>query len=58
MERRNLIFEEHVRNALLDGFLDSSEKADLEILRKKFGMSKRRAESLVEQVRSFQNKSK
>ena len=56
MELRNLIFEEHVRNALLDGFLDSTEKADLEVLRKKFGMSKRRAESLVEQVRSFQSK--
>ena len=38
MERRNLIFEEHVRNALLDGFLDSTEKADLEVLRKKFGI--------------------
>ena len=40
MERRNIIFEDQVRKALLDGILDYAEKADLERLRKQFGMSK------------------
>ena len=47
MERRKIIFEDQVRKALLDGILDNSEKEDLEELRKRFGMSKRRADALV-----------
>ena len=41
-----------MRKALLDGILDNSEKEDLEELRKRFGMSKRRADALVEQVKN------
>lgn len=40
MDRRKVIFEDQVRNALLDGVLDSDEEASLDDLRKKFGMSK------------------
>jgi voltage-gated potassium channel len=53
MERRNIIFEDQVRKALLDGILDNAEKADLERLRKQFGMSKRRADALIDQVQSM-----
>ena len=47
MERRNIIFEDQVRKALIDGILDHTNKADLERLRKEFGMSKRRAGSFT-----------
>lgn len=56
MERRKMIFEDQVRKALLDGVLDNSEKEDLETLRKQFGMSKRRADALVEQVKNIRLK--
>ena len=56
MERRKMIFEEQVRKALLDGILDNSEKEDLETLRKQFGMSKRRADALVQQVQNIRSK--
>ena len=56
MERRKIIFEEQVRKALLDGILDNSEKEDLETLRKQFGMSKRRADALVQQVQNIRSK--
>jgi len=51
-----MIFEDQVRKALLDGVLDNSEKEDLETLRKQFGMSKRRADALVEQVKNIRLK--
>ena len=56
MERRNIIFEDQVRKALLDGILDHTEKADLERLRKEFGMTKRRADALIHQVQSMRAK--
>ena len=56
MERRNIIFEDQVRKALLDGILDHTEKADLERLRKEFGMTKRRADALINQVQSMRAK--
>jgi len=56
MERRKIIFEDQVRKALLDGILDNSEKEDLEELRKQFGMSKRRADELVQQVKNIRHK--
>lgn len=56
MERRNIIFEDQVRKALLDGILDHTEKADLESLRKEFGMTKRRADALINQVQSMRAK--
>jgi voltage-gated potassium channel len=56
MERRNIIFEDQVRKALLDGILDHTNKADLERLRKEFGMSKRRADALIHQVQSMRAK--
>ena len=56
MERRKMIFEDQVRKALLDGILDNSEKEDLETLRKQFGMSKQRADALVQQVKNIRLK--
>ena len=56
MERRNIIFEDQMRKALLDGILDHTEKADLEKLRKEFGMTKRRADALINQVQSMRAK--
>ena len=51
MERRKIIFEEQVRQALLDGVINQDEKDALESLRKRFGMSKRRAEELIDQLK-------
>jgi len=51
MDRRKVIFEDQVRNALLDGVLDSDEEASLDDLRKKFGMSKLQADALINHVR-------
>ena len=51
MERRKIIFEDQVRKVLLDSILDEPEKEDLETLRKQFGISKRRANALVNQVK-------
>ena len=56
MERRRLIFENQVQKFLLDGILDQSEEATLEALRKEFGMSKRRADELVQQVKRARSK--
>ena len=55
MERRKIIFEDQVRQALLDGVLDQNEKDALESLRKRFGMSKRRAEDMIEQLQLERN---
>jgi voltage-gated potassium channel len=51
MDRRKVIFEDQVRNALLDGVLDSDEEASLDALRKKFGMSKLQADALINHVK-------
>ena len=51
MDRRKVIFEDQVRNALLDGVLDSDEQASLDALRKKFGMSKLQADALINHVK-------
>ena len=51
MDRRKVIFEDQVRNALLDGVLDSDEEASLDDLRKKFGMSKLQLDALINHVK-------
>ena len=51
MDRRKIIFEDQVRTALLDVFLDSEEEVTLDELRKKFGMSKLQADALIEHVK-------
>ena len=51
MARRKVIFEDQVRNALLDGVLDSDEEASLDALRKQFGMSKLQADALINHVK-------
>jgi voltage-gated potassium channel len=56
MERRKIIFDDQVRRALLDRILDNSGKEDLEDFRKQFGMSKRRANALVQQVKNIRLK--
>ena len=58
MERRKIIFEDQVRDALLDGVLDSDEEASLDALRKKFGMSKSQADALIEHVKKLRDEQK
>ena len=48
MGRQKIIFEDQVRGALLEGILNNSEKEGFEKLRKKFVMSKRKVDALVE----------
>ena len=57
MDRRKVIFEDQVRNALLDGVLDSDEEASLDNLRKKFGMSKLQADALINHVKKTRENS-
>ena len=57
MDRRKVIFEDQVRNALLDGVLDSDEEASLDDLRKKFGMSKLQADALINHVKKTKENS-
>ena len=40
-----------MRKEIVNSILDKSKKEDLETLRKQFGMSKRRADALVNQVK-------
>ena len=58
MERRKIIFEDQVRDALLDGVLDSDEEASLDALRKKFGMSKSQADALIDHVNKLRDEQK
>ena len=58
MERRKIIFEDQVRDALLDGVLDSDEKASLDALRKQFGMSKSQADALIDHVKKLRDERK
>ena len=57
MDRRKVIFEDQVRNALLDGVLDSDEEASLDDLRKKFVMSKLQADALINHVKKTRENS-
>ena len=45
-----------MRKEIVNSILDKSKKEDLETLRKQFGMSKRRADALVNQVKSMRLK--
>ena len=58
MERWKINFEDQVSKAFLDSILDNSEKEDLEEIRKQFGISKRRADELVQQVKNIRLKNK
>ena len=58
MERRKIIFEDQVRDALLDGVLDSDEEASLDALRKQFGMSKSQADALIDHVKKLRDERK
>ena len=58
MERRKIIFEDQVRDALLDGVLDSDEEASLDALRKKFGMSKSQADAIIDHVKKLRDEQK
>ena len=42
-----------MQKALLDSIFDKSKKEDLEILRKQFLMSKRRADALVKKLKNM-----
>jgi len=50
MERRKAEFEDEIREALKDGFLDEVEIKHIESLRKHFGISKRKTESLIREI--------
>jgi voltage-gated potassium channel len=50
MERRKAEFEDEIREALKDGFLDEFEIKHIENLRKHFGISKRKTESLIREI--------
>ena len=50
MERRKAEFEDEIREALKDGFLDEFEIKHIESLRKHFGISKRKTESLIREI--------
>ena len=50
MERRKAEFEDEIREALKDGFLDEFEIEHIESLRKHFGISKRKTESLIRDI--------
>jgi len=58
MDRRKIIFEDQVRTALLDGILDQEEEMTLDELRKKFGMSKKQADALIEHVKHTKSENK
>jgi voltage-gated potassium channel len=50
MERRKAEFEDEIRDALKDGILDEFEVEHIENLRKHFGISKRKTESLIKEI--------
>ena len=50
MERRKAEFEDEIRDALKDGILDEFEVEHIENLRKHFGISKRKTESLIRDI--------
>ena len=50
MERRKAEFEDEIREALKDGILDEFEVKHIENLRKHFGISKRKTESLIKEI--------
>jgi len=50
MERRKAEFEDEIREALKDGILDDDELEHIEKLRKHFGISKRKTESLIREI--------
>ena len=52
MERRKAEFEDEIREALKDGILDDDEVKHIESLRKHFGISKRKTESLIRDISS------
>ena len=52
MERRKAEFEDEIRDALKDGILDEFEVKHIENLRKHFGISKRKTESLIKEISS------
>ena len=50
MERRKAEFEDEIRDALKDGILDEFEVKHIENLRKHFGISRRKTESLIKEI--------
>ena len=50
MERRKAEFEDEIRDALKDGILDEFEVKHIENLRRHFGISKRKTESLIKEI--------
>ena len=50
MERRKAEFEDEIRDALKDGILDEFEVKHIENLRKHFGISKRKTDSLITEI--------
>ncbi|MEY4209316.1 MAG: hypothetical protein RLZZ20_2468 [Pseudomonadota bacterium] len=51
VERREILYETQIREALADGVVTEEEQRQLEIMKKQFGMSDERVEAIARQVR-------
>jgi voltage-gated potassium channel len=51
VERREIMYETEIREALADGIVTEEENARLQILKRQFGMSDEQVEAIARQVR-------
>jgi voltage-gated potassium channel len=51
VERREVMFESTIREALADGVVTEAERENLERLKKQFGMSDEKVQTIERQVR-------
>jgi voltage-gated potassium channel len=58
VERREVMFESTIREALADGIVTEEERENLERLKKQFGMSDEKVQAIERQVREEKNAQK
>jgi voltage-gated potassium channel len=58
VERREVMFESMIREALADGIVTEAERENLERLKKQFGMSDEKVQAIERQVREEKNAQK
>jgi voltage-gated potassium channel len=58
VERREVMFESMIREALADGIVTEEERENLERLKKQFGMSDEKVQAIERQVREEKNAQK
>lgn len=51
VERREIMYETEIREALADGIVTEEENARLQVLKRQFGMSDEQVEAIARQVR-------